>query len=175
MEKERVTKSILKRTDDREWSTSSGKSAMSTDCSDSEDSTMSTTSANANVKFSLIEIRDYDVTLGDNPSCVYGPPISLDWEYEVRDPICINAYEEARPVRRKMHQMHMLSRHRAILLKTKAGVTDDEIEMVMEEMKQIRKGRKMTKMSLPFAKLQEAAESAQRKWSRSNRPNTPHS
>ena len=167
MEKVRVTKSILKKSGDLlEYSTSS-KSTAASDFSDSEESTVSTGGNPLHVRFDSIQIRDYNVTLGDNPSTLYGPPISLDWEYDERDPMCLDKYEEGRSTRRKMHQMHMLSRQRANLLKIAAGVTDDEIEMVMEEMRQIRNGRKKTKMSLPFAKLQEAAESAQRKWNRS--------
>lgn len=161
-------KSILKKNDSDLALSTTSKLTEGTDYSDSEDSTFSAGGNPLHVKFGSIQVRDYDVTLGDNPSCIYGPPISLDWEYDERDPICINQYEEGRPIKRKMHQMHMLSRQRANLLKNEAGVTDDEIEMVMEEMSKIRKGRKLTKMSLPFAKLQEAAESAQRKWNRAN-------
>mmetsp|Transcript_20201 Transcript_20201/g.22896 ORF Transcript_20201/g.22896 Transcript_20201/m.22896 type:complete len:177 (+) Transcript_20201:321-851(+) len=118
------------------------------------------------VKFASIQIRDYSITLGDNPSCSYGPPISLDWEYDENEAISLDQYETMRPSRRKMYQMHILSRHRADLLRYVAGTTDDEMQVVMHEMQTIQKMRGKTKASLPFSKLEEAAESASRKWNR---------
>ena len=120
------------------------------------------------VKFNSIQIRNYDITLGDNPSCNYGPPVTLDWNYDEMEPISVDAYEEGRGrPPRKMHQLHMLSRQRANLLKITAGVTDDEITAAMDEMRKIQKERNMTKMGSPLLKLQEVAESAGRKFQRS--------
>lgn len=31
------------------------------------------------VRFSRVEFREYDMILGDNPSCSHGPPVSLGW------------------------------------------------------------------------------------------------
>ena len=119
------------------------------------------------VKFNSIQIRNYDITLGDNPSCNYGPPVTLDWNYDEMEPISVDAYEEGRGrPPRKMHQLHMLSRQRANLLKITAGVTDDELASVMDELRKIQKQRNMTRMTLPLMKLQDAAESASRKWQR---------
>ena len=119
------------------------------------------------VKFNSIQIRNYDITLGDNPSCKYGPPIALDWSYIEMEPISIDSYEEKRrnPPRKK-RQMLMQSRNRANLLKISAGVTDDELASVMDELRKIQKQRNMTRMTLPLMKLQDAAESASRKWQR---------
>mmetsp|Transcript_22609 Transcript_22609/g.28532 ORF Transcript_22609/g.28532 Transcript_22609/m.28532 type:complete len:160 (+) Transcript_22609:153-632(+) len=39
------------------------------------------TSPNRSVKFGKITIREYDVTVGDNPACSVGVPISLGWKY----------------------------------------------------------------------------------------------
>ena len=158
-------KSILKKDDALlEFSTSSKSTAASSSCDSSFDGEPEFNPIH--VKFASIQVRDYEVTLGDNPSCSYGPPISLDWDYEEKEPICIDQYEETRDPRRKMYQMHMLSRQRSNLLKVTNGTTDDEMEMVMEEMRKIQKERNMTKIGLPFSKVEEAAESVSRKWSR---------
>lgn len=33
------------------------------------------------VSFNHVEIREYEITLGDHPCCSSGPPISLSWNY----------------------------------------------------------------------------------------------
>mmetsp|Transcript_157 Transcript_157/g.230 ORF Transcript_157/g.230 Transcript_157/m.230 type:complete len:179 (+) Transcript_157:192-728(+) len=116
------------------------------------------------VSFDTITIRDYDITLGDNPTCSYGPPISLDWNYTEMDPIPLEHYEKTRHPRRKMYQMHMLSRQRANLLKNLAGTTDDEMIVAMDEIRVIQKQRNATRMSLPFIRLHELSETVNRRW-----------
>ena len=47
---------------------------------------------------STLEIREYYITLGDNPSMIQRPPISLDWDYNKRRTkvITLEDYEEKR-------------------------------------------------------------------------------
>lgn len=59
------------------------------------------------VGFSSVIIREYDQTIGDNPSVSYGPPISLDWEYTQLECVTLEHYEAHRPPRRTMRQMCM--------------------------------------------------------------------
>lgn len=42
------------------------------------------------VHFGSVLIRDYNVTLGDHPSCSYGPPLTIDWDYQEYKPIDVN-------------------------------------------------------------------------------------
>jgi len=118
------------------------------------------------VKFTFIQIRDYSITLGDNPSCSYGPPISLDWEYDENEAISLDQYEKMRLSRRKIYQMQLLSRQRVDLLRHVAGTTDDEMQVAMHAVRKIQNMRGKTKALLLFSKLEEAAESASRKWNR---------
>lgn len=119
------------------------------------------------VKFQSIQIRNYDMTLGDNPSCNYGPPVALDWSYDDAGSIPLDDYEESRGTRRKIYQMHLNVIHRKRILE-RTDVTEDEIEYVVKEMKKIQKNREKTRMMLPFWKLEDAAESAKRKVKRAN-------
>lgn len=117
------------------------------------------------VKFQNIEIRNYQMTMGDNPAVSYGPPVSLDWEYDEADIVDLDDYEESRGARRKSYQMQMNARYRKQLL-DELNFTPDEVEQVIQDMKKIKKGRERTKMMLPFWKLEDAAESAKRKTKR---------
>mmetsp|Transcript_29964 Transcript_29964/g.42507 ORF Transcript_29964/g.42507 Transcript_29964/m.42507 type:complete len:165 (+) Transcript_29964:135-629(+) len=45
------------------------------------------------VSFSTLEIREYCLTIGDNPTCIDGLPISLDWEHTEKSTIGIHTYE----------------------------------------------------------------------------------
>jgi len=119
------------------------------------------------VKFKDIEIRNYDMTLGDNPSCNYGPPVTLDWNYDEAGSMPLEDYEKSRGTRRKFYQMHLNVIHRKKILE-KLNVTADEMEYVVKAMKKIQRGRERTKMMLPFWKLEEVAESAKRKVKRAS-------
>lgn len=59
--------------------------------------------------FSTLEIREYPITLGDNPGGAHGPPISLDWKHNKRltRVIALEDYEEKRSQRRSRQEMHM--------------------------------------------------------------------
>ena len=114
------------------------------------------------VTFQFIEIRSYDITLGDNPSCTYGPPVSLDWYYAEEHKISLDDYEKARGTRRKPSQMQMNALYRRYLLGQDFRM--DEIQKAEDEIQKIRNGRERTRrMLLPFCKLQEAVQSAKRK------------
>ena len=117
------------------------------------------------VKFQNIEIRNYQMTMGDNPSCTYGPPVSLDWDYDEAHILPLDDYEESRGTRRKSYQMQMNSIYRKKLLDA-MNFTPDEIKKVTKEISIIKKSRERTKMMLPFWKLEDAAESAKRKTKR---------
>lgn len=62
-----------------------------------------------NVSFRLLSIREYDLVLGDNPSCGDGPPVSLGWHHKDDFVIDINDYELVRKPRRTMAQLRMSS------------------------------------------------------------------
>ena len=151
--------------------TTTSRSSDTSDGSSSDTSSVVERKKNPlNVKFNSIQIRYYDITLGDNPSCMYGPPVTLDWNYDEMEPVAIDSYEEGKknPPRR-MHQMVMLSRQRKNLLKTAAGITDDEIFAATDEMHKIQKERNMTNIPLPCSGIQDATMSSRRKGQHSRR------
>ena len=53
------------------------------------------------VTFQHVEIRDYPIILGNNPSTDYGPPIEIDWKYQNVHIHTIDEYELQRQKQRK--------------------------------------------------------------------------
>lgn len=110
------------------------------------------------VSFSNLQIREYDVTIGDNPSCSYGVPISLGWDYQETEVVPLEKYERARSnkfPRRKSRQLVLSYNVRKYMLLKTAGYTKAELREAMEEVKRIKHERKMTDMMLPLDEVME--------------------
>eukprot|EP00581_Thalassiosira_minuscula_P030754 CAMPEP_0183764932 /NCGR_PEP_ID=MMETSP0739-20130205/10608_1 /TAXON_ID=385413 /ORGANISM="Thalassiosira miniscula, Strain CCMP1093" /LENGTH=429 /DNA_ID=CAMNT_0026003531 /DNA_START=332 /DNA_END=1621 /DNA_ORIENTATION=+ len=122
-----------------------------------------------NVSFSSLEIRSYNVTLGDAPTS-NGPAVSLDWEYDpsATASYCIDKYEEFRTdeaPRRSKQEMIMPPMHRQYLLMREAGFTRSQIQQAMEEAKRVARGRQKTvrNVRLGITPVEEKLEKAKRK------------
>lgn len=117
----------------------------------------------SSVRFSQIHVRSYNQTIGDNPSVSYGPPISLDWEYEEHEPLCLDHYEETRAPRRTLRQMVLSYYHRRNVLTWQYGHTLEEIKSAKKDAKRTKMERAITAAFLPVMKVEAAVESAGRK------------
>ena len=115
------------------------------------------------VSFGSVQIRSYEQTLGDNPSVSYGPPISLDWEFEELEPLPLDAYEGTRGLRRKPRQMMLNYYNRKNLLSWRFGHTEEELKQAEAEMNKIKRRRAITRTLLPAQLVEEALQSAARK------------
>ena len=93
--------------------------------------------------FSHLEIREYNLALGDNPGGREGPPISLDWNYCPKSTIRvdIDRYEESRPPRRTRHEMYMPGSLRMWTLMKEMGYTLREIQDASNVAASVRKKR----------------------------------
>lgn len=120
----------------------------------------------ASLSFGTIEIREYDITLGDNPSCSIGPPVQIGWEYTTIGSIDVEQFENTRDQRRNMRQMLMNYYHRRNILMASGGYTEEELNKAEKEMNKIKAKRALTRAFLPMWKIEDAAESAQRKLKR---------
>jgi len=113
------------------------------------------------VSFSNLQIREYDLTLGDHPSCSYGPPVSLGWDYRDAAVVPLEKYEKARSnkfPRRKSSQLVLSYNVRKYLLLKTAGYTKAELREAMKEVERIKHERKMTDMMAPLEPLDEVME-----------------
>ena len=96
-----------------------------------------------NISFSTLEIREYNITIGDNPGGCQGPPISLDWNYcpDSTVKMCIETYEEHRGQRRAKHEMYMPASIRMWTLTENLGYSMIEIMDASKAAESIRKDR----------------------------------
>jgi len=94
--------------------------------------------------FSTLEIREYPITLGDNPGGAQGPPISLDWKYNKKHTqvVPLEDYEETRPRRRNRKEMHIPGNMRRWRLLRKEGVSVKEIENAIKAADAVRRQRR---------------------------------
>mmetsp|Transcript_9986 Transcript_9986/g.12595 ORF Transcript_9986/g.12595 Transcript_9986/m.12595 type:complete len:275 (-) Transcript_9986:34-858(-) len=125
------------------------------------------------VSFKKVEVREYDRTLGDNPSCLSGPPISLDWSYSKRAELCMEEYEKFKSMRRRKSKnlLRMGKAERVDMLQNELGYSEEEIMAATKEKKEIQRSRSFTNLTSPLWRVEDAAQSATRKFKRVLRGN----
>lgn len=101
-----------------------------------------------NVSFSHLQVREYDITLGDNPSVSSGLPISLDWSYNPKERVAsIEAFEAVR-IRRNSSDLVLSDRQRDGLLNDRTDITFTDVNMVLQDVAAARLERKMSRNEL---------------------------
>ena len=118
------------------------------------------------VSFHEVNMRFYDQCVGDHPSTSYGPPISLDWNYEEAEPINIDEYENQRGARRTLRQLMVNYYTRKNTLMWTYGVPEEELKKATKACGRAAFQRGVTKYLLPVSKLEEVLASAARKTKR---------
>jgi len=119
-----------------------------------------------NVSFSSLEIRSYNITLGDAPtSCA----VSLDWEYDPSatqeyEVETYEAYRETTPPR-NTKELLMPESHRQYLLLRDAGLSRREIGLALDEAVRVAKQRQVTVRSLRSQSVEEAVEKTKKRFS----------
>lgn len=113
------------------------------------------------VCFHNIHVRDYDQTIGDHPSCSYGTPVSLDWNYQENEALNIDLYEGNRLTRRSMRDMHLNYYQRKHLLSLRHS--EEEIAAGKKAAEKLKFQRSVTQLLKPMMKLEDIVESAGRK------------
>mmetsp|Transcript_14900 Transcript_14900/g.24417 ORF Transcript_14900/g.24417 Transcript_14900/m.24417 type:complete len:161 (+) Transcript_14900:235-717(+) len=71
----------------------------------SKNKSMSQPKVRRRTSFTTIEIREYEQCLGDCPATQAGAPIQLSWNYEEKQSISLDEYEEARKPRRRRSEL----------------------------------------------------------------------
>mmetsp|Transcript_16418 Transcript_16418/g.23359 ORF Transcript_16418/g.23359 Transcript_16418/m.23359 type:complete len:257 (+) Transcript_16418:69-839(+) len=120
------------------------------------------------VSFGSVQLREYPIILGDNPSCSYGPPVTISWDYEEFDSIKIDDYEELRGERRTMSEMMMNYYHRKHLLTVYCGYKKEDLKKAASVANRIKRQRAITEIFMPFRKVEEVASVVRGKLKRSS-------
>ena len=117
--------------------------------------------AKREVAFTSVIIREYSMILGDNPSCSYGPPVCLDWEYVEVKRLDLDEYEGSRK-RRNMRQM-VLSYYKRCDILEKAGYNKSQMKSATREINKSKRQRETTKFFAPVMSVESVVRSAGRK------------
>jgi len=112
-----------------------------------------------NISFSKIHIREYDMTLGDNPSCSFGPPVQLSWDASHETQMCIEKYEETREPRRTKRELVLSYCVRMQFLRFESRTSRQELATAIKEVRRIQKNRKKTQNMLVVQPVEELLES----------------
>mmetsp|Transcript_21735 Transcript_21735/g.51003 ORF Transcript_21735/g.51003 Transcript_21735/m.51003 type:complete len:263 (+) Transcript_21735:311-1099(+) len=113
------------------------------------------------MKFKNIEIREYERTIGDNPSCSSGPPISIGWKYVPAKVLPLDVYEKSRPPRRSNIEMILPRDLRQRMLRKEWDVTQSQIASAVRANIKAKNQRRTTVQNLgKSTKMEEAMENA---------------
>ena len=125
----------------------------SVQCTASTDSMVVTRRRSKNsesVSFSTVEISNYPVVLGDNPSCSAGLPLQLDWTPRTKETYDLDEFERSRGKRRKEGELliHFLTRQH--LIQNSGSCNDDEILERRKELAKVRHQREQSNRMYNF-------------------------
>lgn len=119
---------------------------------------------NRRVSFHKVQIRRYSMTLGDNPACQMGAPVTLDWMYDELPPLDLDDFELTRfPQRRRNLRQLILNMYQRERILQGMGHSGEEVRQAEKQVAKVRWQRSQTVMLLPISKLEEMAQSAKRK------------
>jgi hypothetical protein len=114
------------------------------------------------VSFGVIQVREYNRVLGDNPDVIFGPPISIGWEYTQNDALPMDEYERTKPRRKSSLRMSSVTRRNLLL--NVFEVPAEEIRAVEREVQKIQKQRSQTlKQGTAGRVVESAMQSAKRR------------
>lgn len=117
------------------------------------------------VQFSTVDIREYEMEIGDNPSCSRGPAITLGWKVtkcELYRSVDAFDCKRANTRKDKAHRLIMSRQERELML-LENGFSRFEIADSVRKIIRTKNQRRQTVNNLPIARFEEAIESAGRK------------
>ncbi|KAI2497489.1 hypothetical protein MHU86_16991 [Fragilaria crotonensis] len=111
--------------------------------------------------FSTLEVREYPMILGDNPSCLEGPPISIDWAHDPSTQFIldVNTFERMRGIRRRSDELVLSRSAREKRIKA-IGFSSNDIAKVVRQVRKERHHRMVSSQQSSLDPIHEAVESA---------------
>lgn len=120
------------------------------------------------ISFDKVIVREYAMTMGDNPSCSYGPPVCLDWLYHETTNLKLEEYERTRPRKRNMRQL-VLNYYRRCEILESAGYDTAEMKRTTRQINRVKRQRDTTKFFAPVIGVEAVVRSAGRKVKRATK------
>eukprot|EP00543_Licmophora_paradoxa_P003119 CAMPEP_0202456352 /NCGR_PEP_ID=MMETSP1360-20130828/13626_1 /ASSEMBLY_ACC=CAM_ASM_000848 /TAXON_ID=515479 /ORGANISM="Licmophora paradoxa, Strain CCMP2313" /LENGTH=338 /DNA_ID=CAMNT_0049076135 /DNA_START=675 /DNA_END=1691 /DNA_ORIENTATION=+ len=118
-----------------------------------------------NIGWREIQIREYSRTVGDNPSCSSGPPLTIDWEFNPKSLVMsVDGYEKRRPPRKSQFEMVLPREERQEMLMDEWRISQTQIASAVRANIKAKNQRRRTVNNLgKMTKIEEISESVQRK------------
>jgi len=117
----------------------------------------STRTRTSRISFSQIQIREYPIIVGDNPSIMTGTPVTIDWEPVEEATFDFQDYEDTRAPPRSMVELRMPAKHRDAILKNQGfSLADRNRGRKMANL--VKNRRKRTDETVHLAKVLETLE-----------------
>jgi hypothetical protein len=107
------------------------------------------------VSFGKLGVRQYSVEISDHPSCSYGPPVQLGWDFKEKEAIPLESYEEGRHPRREIGDLVLSYYDRRFMLLKQAGYSKREVKEAVKEVERVKRERMVTDMFLPVSPVEE--------------------
>ncbi len=124
------------------------KSTLSTTCCSSAPSSPSTglKTHPRSVRFSVVQIREFARTVGENPACKAGPPLTLDWSFVERPEVWLfdthaDDLPDLQKNKRTLQELFVSAERRIELLREDWGITESELAAAMHVVDEIKKSR----------------------------------
>lgn len=122
------------------------------------------------LSWGTVQIREYSRTIGDHPDVSYGPPLSLDWQYNQHEDISLDSHEQSRIVDgngKKKRFIRMSSLTRRNLLANEFLIPHADLrraELVVEKVQ--RRRAQSNRQGTFSAKLEDGLQSFRRQLGR---------
>lgn len=123
-------------------------------------SSIRSNSSSKSVKFGNISIREFDVTVGDNPACSSGVPVGLSWKYNpVHEEFPLEVFENYRDGQRcTPDELKLSERVRYQMLVDEWNISKSKIARAERQCRQTKNERQESLEHLQFDETRDGDE-----------------
>jgi len=120
------------------------------------------------VSFKDVEVRRYGITVGDNPTTISGPPVTLTWDYVLRHDARqdVESYERRRRKSRRNYSQLKMPKDVRVKMLVSEGSTYLEIRQAELAMTRAQQERLGTVDAIKYMKAEELMETLFRRLKR---------